>query len=282
MLDVFLLSELQAEEQGSGLLLRPGGSAANTARHLAALGHEVVFVGVVGADSTGQVVQRILEESGVTARPRVAPGEETGAVAIEVTDNGERVMRSSRGANQLLEPADLEPLRALPLTWLHLTGYSLLGAPGLAILKAAGQLARETGAILSFDPSSVGVINRIGAAELLAALCRAGAALLLPNSAEATALSGQPDPIQAARALVRSVPWVVVSLGPEGACWARPGGGGAVATQPARPLDTTGAGDAFNAGVIDALSRGESLAGACTQGNLLARQVLGRWGGGPG
>jgi ribokinase len=103
----------------------------------------------------------------------------------------------------------------------------------------------------------------------------AGADVLLPNDEEAAALSGERDPERAGRALAQRVPEVVVTLGAAGALWTD---GhdlcrvGAVAA--GGVVDTTGAGDAFAAGLVSARLRGagpeEALAAGC---RLAARAV---------
>src|SRR5579884_2225628 len=90
LLDIFILSELQEAEQGEGIVLRGGGSAANTACWVAALGEPVTFVGCTGDDPRGIMLARELRDRGVTPWVRAIPRSETGAVAIEVSDSGER------------------------------------------------------------------------------------------------------------------------------------------------------------------------------------------------
>jgi sugar/nucleoside kinase (ribokinase family) len=73
---------------------------------------------------------------------------------------------------------------------------------------------------------------------------------LLPNAEEARLLTGCTDPAEAARALAARHPVVVVSLGADGALWAA---GDVLLHRPAHPadvVDTTGAGDAFAAGLL--------------------------------
>jgi sugar/nucleoside kinase (ribokinase family) len=114
---------------------------------------------------------------------------------------------------------------------------------------------------VSIDPSSAALLS---AAFLDLA---AGVDLLLPNADEATALTGEADPERAAACLAERVPEVVVTLGSAGALWAD---GREIARVPAEPvqvLDSTGAGDAFAAGLLAARVEGappeEALAAGC-------------------
>lgn len=281
MLDVFLLSELQEAEQGSGVVLRGGGSAANTAAWLAALRCPVSFVGCVGADPRGRMLVGELDRGGVVSHVRFVDGSETGAVIVEVSGSGERVMRSSRGANESLSPDDI---RTEDLAWaeyVHLSGYALLGPFGLELLAAAGARAASAGAILSFDPSSTGVVQRFGEVSLIKALRESGVQLLLPNTEEATALSGHEEVKDAAAALAEHVPTVIVKDGARGAVFSEGRSARRVSTQPLNPIDTTGAGDAFDAGILQSLRGGSSNISACRLAHTCARHVLRRYGGRP-
>jgi sugar/nucleoside kinase (ribokinase family) len=281
MLDVFLLSDLQQEEQGRGIILRPGGSAANTAAWIAQLGMRSAFVGCVGSDLPGRLLINDLEDYGVASRVRSVQGVETGSVAIEVRDDGERVMRSARGANEALCTDDINRLETLEPVTVHVTGYALLGAAGLDLLTAVGQVARSACATVSFDPSSVGVIRRFGASFLLRTIREAEVALLLPNTLEAQALTGCATSEEAARRLSKHTQAVVIKDGPRGATYSSAGEVGRVPVEVVRPVDTTGAGDAFNAGVLAARYLGDEWSAACARGHHCAREVLGRYGARP-
>jgi len=281
MLDVFLLSDLQQEEQGRGIILRPGGSAANTAAWIVQLGISSAFVGCVGSDGPGRLLINDLEEYGIANRVRSVPGVETGAVAIEVRDDGERVMRSARGANQALSVDDINRLEAMRPVIVHITGYALLGAAGPDLLSEVGRVARSVGAAVSFDPSSVGVIRRFGASLLLRTVRDAEVTLLLPNALEAHALAGRTTSEEAAQHLAEQTHTVVVKDGPRGAIYSSAGEVGRVSVEAVRPVDSTGAGDAFNAGVLAGRYLGEAWSTACARGHGCAHEVLGQYGARP-
>src|SRR4029077_15345562 len=108
------------------LALRGGGSAANTAALVAHLGPGGTFLGCVGGDPPGNMLVEELRRAGIRIHVRTVSAE-TGGVAGEGTPQGERLMRSSRGAKQALSPYDLLD-RVMPgVEFVHLTGYALLG-----------------------------------------------------------------------------------------------------------------------------------------------------------
>jgi sugar/nucleoside kinase (ribokinase family) len=227
---------------------RGGGAGANVAVHLAQLGTAVLLAGCIGDDAAGAGLVAELTAAGVAPALRTVPGAATGTIISLVEPDGQRSMLADRGANLDLRPGDVPA--PTPGGHLHLSGYSLLDpgprAAGLAALAAA----REAGCTVSVDPSSTGPLAAYGVDRWLADT--ASATLLLPNADEARLLTGCADVADAARALAHRHDAVAVSLGADGALWAS---GGVLVHRPAQPahvVDTTGAGDAFAAGLLAA------------------------------
>ena len=262
-------------DRPAAITTRGGGAGANVAAHLAALGTPVLLAGSVGDDLPGQALCRELADGGVTLAVRTVPGAATGTIVSLVEPDGERSMLADRGANLALQPTDV-PVPP-PGGHLHLSGYTLLDAgprrAGLAALAAA----REAGCTVSVDPASTGPLAGYGVSRWLADT--AAATLLLPNADEARLLTGATDPARAARALARRYPVVVVTLGAEGALWAA---GDVLVHRPAHPadvVDTTGAGDAFTAGVLSVWTAGRpDPVEALEAGLRRAAAVVGRTG----
>ncbi|MGY1601507.1 carbohydrate kinase family protein [Geodermatophilus sp. SYSU D00815] len=233
-------------DRPAAIRTRGGGAGANVAVHLARLGVPVVFAGCVGDDPAGTALAAELGAAGVAPVLRVVPGLPTGTIVSLVEPDGQRSMLADRGANLALRPEDVPPLPAGG--HLHLSGYTLLDdrprTAGLAALAAAV----EAGATVSVDPASTGPLRRYGVDRWLADT--AGATVVLPNAEEALLLTGCADVTAAARALAGRHRCAAVSLGAEGALWAS---GARVVHRPAHPatvVDTTGAGDAFAAGLL--------------------------------
>lgn len=246
-----------------------GGSAANTAAWLAAAGAEPVLVGTVGDDERGREAHAGLVVHGVDARLAVEPELPTGTCLVLVGPDGERTMAPDAGANDALDEEDLSDDLLGEGGHLHVSGYSLLRPGSRAAAQAAIGRASNAGMTVSVDPSSSALLS----AEFLD--WADGADLLLPNASEAHALTGDSDPGRAARALAARFGEVVVTLGAAGALWTD---GDAVlraaAVEVDEVVDSTGAGDAFAAGLLAArvagMSTAEQLAAGC---RLAARAV---------
>jgi ribokinase len=239
-------SPAPGSDRPASIRSRGGGAGANVAVHLAQLGVPVLLAGCVGDDGAGAALVGELTEAGVDLALRTVPGVPTGTIVSLVEADGQRSMLADRGANLALRPDDVPAPR--PGGHLHLSGYTLLDpgprAAGLAALEAAV----GAGCTVSVDPASTGPLTRYGVDRWLADT--APATLLLPNADEARLLTGCADVTEAARALARRHRMVAVSLGAEGALWCSED---VLVHRPAHPtsvVDTTGAGDAFAAGLL--------------------------------
>jgi sugar/nucleoside kinase (ribokinase family) len=272
MVDVVVrLSEPLARGSDASAQIRfhGGGSAANTAAWLAAAGAEPVLVGAVGDDERGREARAGLIAGGVDARLAVDPELPTGTCLVLVGTDGERTMAPDAGANDGLSEDDLVDELLGEAGHLHVSGYSLLREGSRPAAIAAVQRASRAGMTVSVDPSSSALLS----AEFLD--WADGAGLLLPNASEVHALTGDSDPERAARALAERFGEVVVTLGAAGALWTD---GDAVLRTAAEPVaevvDSTGAGDAFAAGLLGARVAGMSTAEALAAGCKLAARAV--------
>jgi ribokinase len=235
--------------------LRQGGSAATTARWLARLGVRTTLVCCVGRDSEGRALTAALQDEGVRLRARRVAGERTGRIGVLVAPGGERSFVADRAAADRLEPGDLKA-GVFAVDLLHLPVYSLLGVPLGAAGRRAIELARAGGALVSLDLSSVGPLLEHGRAAAVDLVRDAAPDVLFATLVEAEAIAGGSD----VASLLDLAPLAVIKQGRAGATVfaagptlaSRPGTPRAfdVATTPLPARDSTGAGDAFDAGFL--------------------------------
>ena len=253
---------------------RGGGAGANVAVHLARLGVPVTLAGCVGDDAAAAGLRAELTAAGVRLALRTGAGAATGTIVSLVEPGGQRSMLADRGANLSLVADDVPTVP--PGGHLHLSGYTLLDPGPRTAGLAAMTAAVAAGCTVSVDPASTGPLRDYGVDRWLADT--SPATVLLPNADEARLLTGCADPMDAARALAARHPVVAVSLGADGAVWAA---GTSLIHRPAHPtevVDTTGAGDAFAAGLLAAwlASPGADPVGALDAGLALAADVVRR------
>jgi sugar/nucleoside kinase (ribokinase family) len=249
-----------------------GGSAANTAAWLAFVGATSQFVGKVGDDAFGVEAVNILTAQGVSVSAAVAEAESTGTCIVLIGPDGERTMVPSAGANDTLVPQDLPAPLVGPDDHLHLSAYPLLRVGSRDAAVAALEQAVSVGASISVDAASADPLRAVGTDRFLSWL--PAGTLLIANHHEAVVLTGCDDPRTAASRLASRFRAVVVKCGRHGAVLATSDVVEQVRGGPVEVVDSTGAGDAFAAGLLAALTSGERLTDAVAGGNALGAQAV--------
>jgi len=232
------------------------GVAGNIAWYLAQLGVEAHVVGTVGDDPWGIKLKEGLDRAHVRTELVRTSKKPTGFFVVLVDKSGERTMIGSRGANtELMVKAD-EILKVNP-GWIHVSGYSLLNKTYREILGAARKASKELSVPLSTDLEAVSADGRRINLEGTVAFC---------NKDEFRDYFGAPPQIIARRMRQR----VVVKAGRDG-CYLISSGGLIHFPSVAKSVvDTTGAGDAFNAGFIASVLSGNDESTACKWANAVA------------
>ena len=247
-----------------------GGAGGNVASWLAVLGNDVTMVGRIGNDAAGSAITAEFDALGISYGQIVKEGLHTGVVVCLVDPSGERTMLADNGANAGLAISDLPALDGVDA--IYLTGY----AP-LAPLSREGVLemvrtinSREIPII--FDPATVGGMQGVPVEEILSWCALMDAVIM--NEEEAIYLSGLSDLESALNFFVELTPRAIIKRGSAGAIGLERGGQIiSVAATTSTVVDTTGAGDAFAAGFIDAftgrrdfsyaMERASAVAGPC-------------------
>jgi ribokinase len=235
--------------------VHPGGKGANQAYAAARLGGKLSMVGCLGQDAYGELLAQSLRDVGVNlsgvTREADAP---TGMALIAVDASGENQIVVVAGANARLDPKRLEVSESSLTT--AAVVLLQLEVP-LATVVAAARIAHAGGAIVILDPSPAQPLPR----ELLACVD-----YLTPNQSELQTLTGRAVGSQvdrAARDLASGTSFkVIVKMGEAGALLVDGDRQDVWLSVRVAAVDTTGAGDAFNAALAVALSEGRSLADA--------------------
>ncbi|AJF64681.1 ribokinase [Streptomyces vietnamensis] len=242
----------------------PGGKGANQAVAAARAGGEVAMIGAVGADGFGTQLRATLEHCAVdTDLLRTSEGP-SGTAHVVVDDEGGNAIVVVPGANGTV-------------TSLTHGDEALIGTADTLLLQLELPLSVVVEGAVTARRLGVRTVLTPAPTQALPPELLAATDLLVPNEHEAAALTGLTDPREAAQALLRDVPEVVVTLGAAGSLYAVRGAEPVAVPAPrVRAVDTTGAGDTFVGALAVALGEGrpapEALAWAQTAAALSVRR----------
>ncbi|MBJ7220964.1 MULTISPECIES: aminoimidazole riboside kinase [unclassified Brenneria] len=240
------------------LLPCPGGAPANVAVGIARLNGNSAFIGRVGDEPFGHRLQQVLQQERVdTAFLHYDTRHRTSVVLVSLNDDGERqftfMVRPS--ADLFLETGDLPPFSAGE--WLHCCSIALAAEPSRSTTLQAIREVRRAGGWLSFDANlrdDLWPDRTMMLSCVQQALAQADVVKLSDD--ELKQLTGMDDITRAIDALSADInpALLVVTQGKAGAWAGKPGSMSFYAAQAIRAVDTTGAGDAFMAGLLAGLS----------------------------
>ena len=264
-------------EEGSETIIRSymprlGGSACNTAMVLGDLTGRSLLFSQIGDDENGRFAMDALKRKGVaTDYVSVNAGMETGFIIIMVSPDGSRTMVSRRPRYPLPDDEAAERRFVSLIDFLHLSGYVFLEERERAICERIIDKAIQKGLPISLDPG-ISPVKQVPQA-VLSAIGRAS--YFLPNEKELLILTQTQNVLSGIVSLSPRNAVVVVKCGEKGCLIAdhktslRVSSAKAVATN-----NSTGAGDAFNAGFIYGLSRQWSHEACGRLGNHMGLQVV--------
>ncbi|MGA9350506.1 MAG: carbohydrate kinase family protein [Anaerolineae bacterium] len=225
-----------------------GGSAANTAIVLGRFGVDVGIIGRVGEDVLAPLALAALAKAGVDGRCiQRDPQTITGIMLVAVTPDGERTMFGCRGANVCTDPTLLDENYIAQARIFHLSGYTLLQVPQREAALRALEVAHEAGLMVTADMGLEAVMRVTDRVKAILPEVD----ILFPNQAEAEHLTGRRDIEGAIESLLDyGVGVVALKLGKRGCAIGTGEGIFIVPGFTVPTVDTTGAGDSFDAGLI--------------------------------
>jgi ribokinase len=268
----------QVEQLVDRASLTLGSSGAITAAAAASLGLRVALCAVVGDDELAETTVALLSATGVDVSGVVRrPGRHTGMTVVLSRPDGDRALLTFPGTMTELSAADIALDRLAAARHVHVSSYFLQTALQKDLPTILGH-ARAHGTTTSIDP---GWDPADSWSALLPVLAHVD--VLLPNAAEcdriARALGCDGSVTDAAQAVQACGPTVVVKLGAQGAIAATTDSVVQVAAHAIAPVDTTGAGDNFDAGYLSALIAGRPIAEALARGVACGSLSVQGWGG---
>jgi ribokinase len=251
--------------EGKSFATFTGGKGANQAVALARLGARVRMAGRVGDDLFGARYLRVFEAEGVDSSSiETVRGASTGTASIDVSDSGENRIIIVAGANALVDAPFVEARRSA----IETSEFLLLQLEiPLESVMAAARMARRAGRTVILDPAPAKPLP----AELLSST-----SIITPNETEAAVLTGEDtrdeQGIRKAgeQLILAGVDAAIVKAGERGAYLCTRGRFEHVPGFMVRSVDTTAAGDSFNAGLALALGEGRNMVEAIRFANAVA------------
>lgn len=277
--DIVATGLRSAPEMGTEILVEDcqltlGSASAIFAVGMAKLGHSVTFVSQVGRDYFGDFCIRTLRQRGVTTRRVARKADEKTGTTIALSGKHDRALVTHSGAVATLTSESIDEALVKRHDHLHLTSYYLQRAlqPSFADIF---RRAKALGLTTSFDPNSDPTNKWSRSIDGVLRYTD----VLFVNEREASQLTRTSHAKVALQALGTKVPRAVIKRGPRGAMAIQDG---TIAAHPGfkvTALDTTGAGDSFDAGFLAAYLRKAPLTECLRLGNACGALSATRVGG---
>jgi len=256
--------------------LMPGGSG-NVAMGMTLLGLKTAFIGKAGKDLLGNLYKEDLESNSVSAKIFFEQDSPTGIAIVLTEPKGERSFLVLRGANDKLKPEEIEISERLLETsrFVYVCGYSLVSSDQTnAILKTV-EIAKHHHVKVVFDP---GAYNLIESKPRLFQRLLASCDVFCPNLKEALSITNTRTLRACIEGLRQDNRLTAIKLGAKGSILID---GGKTIKTPAFEVgvvDTTGAGDAFIAGIVYGLVQNLPLELTARLANWYGAQVITSYG----
>ncbi|MEA1993310.1 MAG: carbohydrate kinase family protein [Euryarchaeota archaeon] len=269
---ILLVDKIPAADQGCHVQKEEmigGGSAANTVYNLSMMGHNTGQIGKIGNDSEGAFFLETLGDVDTTGIKAVEG--KTGVAYVLVTARGDRAIVVNPGVNDFVGIDDIE-FSYLNCRYLHLTSFAC--SHSAKSFETQKKLIKKLECRVTFDPGNM--YSSMGLKALKEIIERTYA--ILPTKEEIETMTGLGYRKAAEKLLNCGCSIVVVTLGEKGCYLRTETEEKYVKAQKVQVRDTTGAGDAFNAGFLSGLLEERSLEDCCKLGNRTASRVIQQYG----
>lgn len=260
LIDMICIDKGKALSDGENFLKKPGGAPTNVAAAIAALGGDVELSAKVGVDPFGKHMVDVMKGFGVGTQYMLQDVNYFTTFAfVSLMENGERDFYFNRGADGQLSETDIEAIDLSDVSIIHFgsaTGF--LPGPLQSAYKRLLQEALIKNIFISFDPNYRHLLFRnntqafIDQSWYFLERC----SFFKVSDEEAMLLTGEATIKAAAEVLLKKTKAVfTVTLGKDGTMIGLNGSTEIIPSIPVKPVDTTGAGDAFVGAVLYQLDK---------------------------
>ena len=248
---------LASAQKAGKVQLAAGGSAANTMYGLSQLGGRAGFCGRIGNDRLGALYAKHMRQSGIFFRKRTGQGM-TGTCIVLITDDAQRTMLTCLGVSGQIGCEDIDQELIRRSRFIYVEAYLLDSECAARTILQAVTIARESGVKVALAASDADCVVRHR--DPLLQFIENGVDLLFANAQEARALSGTDNDKEALQVLSGWCEGVAVTDGEHGSTVSANGKAVKIAPYVVSAVDTTGAGDAYAAGLLYGIISSHTIA----------------------
>lgn len=288
----FIFGEAMLEYHSrGGTGLRYGGDTLNTAIHLARAGHDVAYITAVGTDPISDALVAAWAAEGIDTRHVLRhPERNPGIYAIHLDEHGERSFlywRDCSAAREMFELPGMSQALAgaemAKLVYFSLISLAVIGGLGRETLLDLAARRKQAAQAVAFDSNFRPALwPDLASAQSASKQAMAATNIGLPtNSDELDLWASSEDELEIADRWLAADQQVVAVKAAEKGCVLGTRSGAdpqLIDAQAAKVVDSSGAGDAFNAGFFDGWLKGDDLVRCVEGGQALARKTLGHQG----
>lgn len=269
-------SDSLASAQKTGKIqMAAGGSAANTMYGISQLGGRTGFCGKVATDELGALYAKYMRQSGVFFRENTRPGI-TGTCIVLITGDAQRTMLTCLGVSGQIDYEDIDLEMLKRSRFIYVEAYLLDSDCAARTILWATRIARENGVKIVLAASDANCVDRHR--DLLLQVIENGIDLLFANTQEARALSGADSDKGALKVLSGWCQGVAVTYGEYGSIVSFNGEVVKISPYVVSAVDTTGAGDAYAAGLLYGILSGRTIKESGRIASFYSAKVVGQIG----
>lgn len=265
--DFLEIGQIESEQ----LHTAAGGSAANTVFGVSQLGGKAALCGKVAEDGFGELYIKHMQDSNVCFNRKKVAGM-TGTCIVLCSDDAQRTMLTCLGVSSEIEYDDIDEDQLKQSRYIYLEGYLFDSATATRTLLKAIDTAKKNGVKTALTASDSFCVERHR--DIMLDLIKNDIDLLFANAQEAQALSETDDVETALKILSEMCANVAVTDGERGSILSFKGQVQKIQPYIVTPLDTTGAGDSYAAGLLFGLTNGYSLEDSGNIAGFFASRVV--------
>ncbi len=262
---------LDSAQKAGKLQTAAGGSAANTVYGISQLGGRAGFCGKIANDGLGALYAEHMRQSGVVFKESTGQGM-TGACVVLISDDAQRTMLTCLGVSGEIEYEDINEELLRHSRYIYLEGYLFESECAARAMLRVVAVARKNGVKIALTASDANCVDRHR--DLLVQLIQNDVDLLFANAQEAQVLSCTNNNEEALRVLSGWCEGIAVTDGEQGSMVSFNGEVTRIMPNRVSAVDTTGAGDAYAAGLLYGITSDRTIRESGMVASLFSARVV--------